>query len=224
MHNGHLPDRRAICSWSGGKDSCYAFIKAIDNGAKPVALLNVLNENGLISRSHGLPKSFLEAQARSMGLPITFASSTWEHYEAHFIEKLQQCKEKYALSEATYGDIDIESHREWEEKVSAAADLKAVLPLWQGDRIRLVREMIGVGIRAVIVSCNKELGTQFLGRMIDYDLINDLTEMGVDACGENGEYHTAVVDCPLFNSPISYTLGEKREHEHYCFIDINLTT
>ena len=44
-----------VTSWSGGKDSCYAMMKAVASGLKPKVLLNMMNENGKISRSHGLP-------------------------------------------------------------------------------------------------------------------------------------------------------------------------
>lgn len=219
----HAPSvRRIICSWSGGKDSCYSLMKAVEQGAHPSVLLNVLNENGEISRSHGLPKVFLKAQASAIGLPIEFISSSWENYEDNFIEKLQYCKATYQLDEAVYGDIDIESHKDWEDKVSTASNLRAVLPLWQRDRVELVEEMIEAGIQAVIVSCNKTLGVEFLGKVIDHSLIKRLQEMGVDACGENGEYHTAVINCPLFATSISYELGEVREHDHYCFVELKL--
>ena len=38
--------KKALCSWSGGKDSCYALIQAITQGIQPVELLNVLNDEG----------------------------------------------------------------------------------------------------------------------------------------------------------------------------------
>ena len=37
-------------SWSGGKDSCFAMIRAIKLGFVPKVLLNMMNENGKISR------------------------------------------------------------------------------------------------------------------------------------------------------------------------------
>ena len=79
-----------LCSWSGGKDSCYALHKAVDQGDKAIVLLNVLNEYGDKSRSHGIPKSILEAQADSLEIPIHFFSSTWEDYESNYINNLNE--------------------------------------------------------------------------------------------------------------------------------------
>lgn len=211
-----------LCSWSGGKDSTYAFSKAVQLGYKPSVLLNVMNEFGNRSRSHGIPKNILQAQAKAIGLPIHFFNSTWGDYEVNYIENLKYLAERYPITHSVFGDIDIEMHREWEEKVSKAANLKAVLPLWQGNRKQLVLEMIDVGIEAMIVSCNQELGSQFLGRIIDTDIINEFEAMGVDTCGENGEYHTLVVNAPFFKNKIDVKVTEKLTSSNYNFATLIL--
>ncbi|MHA7059754.1 Dph6-related ATP pyrophosphatase [Aquimarina sp. M1] len=187
-----------LCSWSGGKDSCYAMYMATEKGYIPSVLLNVLNEYGDRSRSHGIPKAILKAQGNSLGVPIHFFESTWDNYEQLYIENLKSLTTTYNLKSAVFGDIDIQTHRDWEEKVSMAAGLKAMLPIWQHRRKQLVLDMIDYGIEAIIVSCNQTLGSDFLGRIIDQELIKDLETLGVDVCGENGEYHTLVVNAPLF--------------------------
>ncbi|MFI1743710.1 diphthine--ammonia ligase [Thalassobellus sediminis] len=211
-----------LCSWSGGKDSCYAFYKAIMQGYKPMVLLNVMNEFGDRSRSHGIPKNVLEAQAEALDLPIHFFSSTWTDYEAKYIESLKTLVKDYPIAYSVFGDIDIESHRAWEEKVSKAANLEAVLPLWQGDRKQLVLDMIEVGLEAMIVSCNNVLGPDFLGRIIDEAIIAEFEALGVDACGENGEFHTLVVNAPFFKNRIEVEIKEKAKSSNYNFANLVL--
>lgn len=210
---------KILSSWSGGKDSCYALMKAIEQGGQVEVLLNMMNENGEISRSHGIPLAVLQQQANAIGVPLKTCQATWADYEAMFIATLQSLASKYKLTTAVFGDIDIESHRAWEEKVCKASGLNAYLPLWQGQRKELVIDMINAGIKAVIVSCNTELGKDFLGRAIDLELLEELEKLGVDCCGENGEYHTLVIDCPLFKNPINLPKYKKVQHENYCFID-----
>ncbi|WP_198674133.1 diphthine--ammonia ligase [Chitinophaga alhagiae] len=209
-----------IASWSGGKDSCFALMQAIQQGHSPVALLNVLNENGRISRSHGLPEWLLQQQARAMDLPLHTVASSWEHYEQNFINALQSAAAAHAAQVVVFGDIDLQAHRTWEEKVCAAAGLKALLPLWQQERKALVYRMLQEGIRCMIVSCNSHLGESFLGRMMDDALIAELEEKGVDVCGENGEFHTMVTDCPLFAEPVSVPAFTKIKHENYWFLQM----
>lgn len=211
---------KLLCSWSGGKDSCYALMHMQE---KPVVLLNALNENGEISRSHGLSKAILEAQATALGADIHYISATWSEYTEKFIEKLTTLANQYELTDAVFGDIDIESHREWEESVCKAANITCNLPLWQQDRKILVNEMIDAGIVAMIVSCNAQLGSDFLGRIINQETIQLLETKGVDVCGENGEFHTVVLDCPLFNKPLEVVQGAKLINETgYHFLQLLL--
>ena len=213
--------KKALCSWSGGKDSCYALIQAITQGIRPMVLLNVLNEEGQISRSHGIPREILHAQSERAKIPIHTISSSWNDYEKNFTAKLQALKMEYDLSHAVFGDIDLQPHRDWEEKVCANAGLDAYLPLWQKDRRKLVDQMLELGIETIIVSCNEKMGPRFLGKKLSRELVDELETMGIDPCGENGEFHTLVLDCPLFTGPIEVTTGRKVQHENYWFLELN---
>lgn len=206
-----------ICSWSGGKDSCFALMKAKATGYSPKVLLNVLNEEGKISRSHGIPVAILQKQAAAAGLPAKLISSSWADYEKNFTGALVSLKEEYQLSHAVFGDIDLQPHRDWEEKVCSAAGLEAVLPLWQQNRRELVLQMLDAGIETIIVSCNEVMGERFLGRQITPALVEELESMGIDACGENGEFHTLVLNCPLFSDRINVQVNGKVQHEKYWF-------
>ena len=181
-----------LCSWSGGKDSYLACFRSIQLGNTAKVLLNNLNEEAVYSRSHRIPKALLQVQAQSLNLPIEFNVTSWEDYELNFVQKLNYLKSKYDLSAAVYGDIDIESHLEWEKKVSKKANLNALLPLWQENRLTLVEEMIDLGMKPLIVSCQSQYASRIIGRVIDRDMLMVFEELGIDACGENGEYHTLV--------------------------------
>lgn len=209
---------RTVVSWSGGKDSCYAMMQAVAAGHQPVVLLNMMNENGKISRSHGLPHALLLQQSAALGLPISAIPASWETYELRFTAALQQVVEIYGVEAAVFGDIDLQAHRDWEEKVCAAAGIEALLPLWQQSRRSLVEAMLQSGIRTMIVSCNTHLGPDFLGRIMDPQLLADLEAKGVDVAGENGEFHTLVLDCPLFKEPVDPGSYTKVQHGDYHFL------
>jgi len=210
--------KRAGCSWSGGKDSCFALMQATGQGYAPVLLVNMMNEHGKISRSHGLPASLLQQQAAAMGLPLIATPTTWNDYEKNFVTVLGQASGQYNAQAMIFGDIDLQAHRDWEEMVCKKAGLDAVLPLWQQDRKALVFQMLEAGITAMIVSCNTVMGQSFLGRQLTPELVTRLEETGVDVCGENGEFHTLVVDCPLFKNPVSVPDYTTVLHDNYWFI------
>jgi diphthine-ammonia ligase len=217
-----MNSKNSLCSWSGGKDSCFALMQAIDMGYTPKVLLNVLNEEGQISRSHGIPYSILQEQANMADFHLHCISSSWQDYEMHFTNALAELKNGFQLSHAVFGDIDLQPHRDWEEKVCANAGLTALLPLWQQDRKVLVTQMLDAGIETMIVSCNEVMGERFIGQIITPALVDELEAMGIDACGENGEFHTLVLDCPLFKERINVTITEKLWHGNYWFSKLEL--
>jgi uncharacterized protein (TIGR00290 family) len=193
----------ALVSWSGGKDSCLAFWRARSDGTTISLLITAMDESGAKSRSHGVPPQLLKAQAASLGIPLEFYDTSWKTYEDKFIGMLRGARER-GIEQAIFGDIDLVPHREWEEKVCSAAGLEARLPLWGEERRKLVDEFIAAGFRAVVVCVNGNyLSQDFVGRDFDAAFLADLPP-GVDACGENGEFHTFVVDGPAFRHPVGF--------------------
>jgi uncharacterized protein (TIGR00290 family) len=209
---------KVLSSWSGGKDSCFALMKVVAEGLQPAVLLNMMNENGKVSRSHGIPLQILEQQAFQIGVPLIAVPATWSQYEEHYIATLHTIKGNYQIEGVVFGDIDLEAHREWEDKVCRAAGLEAILPLWQQNRVALVNQMIDEGIETMIVSCNLEMGQDYLGKIVTKELALELEAKGIDPCGENGEFHTLVVNCPLFKSSIQLPSYEVKTYDNYCFI------
>jgi uncharacterized protein (TIGR00290 family) len=214
----------ALCSFSGGKDSSLALWAAQQRGLDVRSLLVMCEENGERSRSHALPRALLVRQAEALGLELVTCDASWLSYEATFIEALQEFAAR-GYSAAVFGDIDLQPHREWEEKVCAAAGIEAVLPLWHRNRSELAREVIDQGFRAVIVCVDSRyLTDDFCGREYDASFLADLPQ-GVDACGENGEFHTFVYDGPNFARPVDfqiagfepYTAPQEFGGTRYCF-------
>lgn len=217
-------NNQALVSWSGGKDSFFAALKSREEGYTLKVLLNVLNEEGQISRSHGIPYPILQAQAQALNLPIHLVASSWKDYEPKFTEALKTLKDQYQLTHAVFGDIDLDDHRLWEEKVCANAGLTAVLPLWQKNRKDLVLQMLASGLKTIIVSCNETMGERFIGAILTQELVAELEALGIDPCGESGEYHTLVIDGPSFSFPLEVEIKQTLHHQNYWFADLSLTS
>jgi diphthine-ammonia ligase len=83
--------------------------------------------------------------------------------------------------------------------------------------------MLEAGIETMIVSCNETMGDRFIGQIITPSLVDELDTMGIDVCGENGEFHTLVLDCPLFSEPINVRVTEKLWHGNYWFSKLELS-
>lgn len=211
-----------FCSWSGGKDSCLALYRALKAGASPRFLFTMLDESGERSRSHGLVQDVLRAQARSLGIPLKTACASWSEYEAVFVAALQEMAEE-GVRAGVFGDIDIDSHREWEERVCSRAGLEAYLPLWHAPREALLGELLTVGFAGSIVATRaEEMGQEWLGRDLDEALFEQLAALGIDPSGEAGEYHTLITDGPIFARPLRIRKRAAVLRSGYWVLDVGL--
>jgi diphthine-ammonia ligase len=190
-------------------------------GGLPKYLFTMLTEDGKISRSHGLPRTLLEQQALQLGIPIIFNSATWDHYEIKF----QQILQEYMLNRIEYGvfgDIDVESHRDWCIRMCAANNLGVFHPLWKRSRKELMKEFIDLGFEAVIVATQADkLGSEWLGRKIDHVTMKVLEKTGIDMCGESGEYHTLVTGGPIFKSKLIFKTEKVVSNDGYWFLKVS---
>lgn len=211
-----------VMSWSGGKDSALAYYHAVLEGNVPVALLTMFEEDGSKSRSHGLPLEVLEAQAERMGLPLEIGKADWNGYEKEFIDRLKNFKRE-GIDMGVYGDIDLEDHRAWVQKVSAEAGIGVSHPLWGRPRRELLEELIAEGFKAVItVVDTARMDAKFLGREFTHELIEELETLDIDACGEEGEFHTVIIDGPIFVEPIPLVFGDEIEAGQYRVLEVKL--
>ena len=217
--------KKAFVSWSGGKDSALACYNAIKNDKVNVAyLLNMLSENGTHSRSHHLSAAVLKTQTGAMGIPIVQRQATWGGYEEEFKKALAFFKEE-GIQTGIFGDIDVQEHRDWVERVCGDCGLNAIFPLWQRSRESLMDEFIAAGFKAVIVAVKLEcMGSVWLGRQLDRQFVEDMKRLPqVDLCGENGEFHTLVIDGPIFKRGIKILKSEpilKQGFWKHGFLDI----
>jgi uncharacterized protein (TIGR00290 family) len=192
---------RAAISWSGGKDSCAALQRTRD-AFDVVAMVTMFDEDARRSRSHGLRPEVLAAQADRLGLRQVIGRCTWDTYDAVFAEALRAVAAD-GVTHVIFGDILFDEHRRWAERMCEEAGLTAVEPLWGASTTTLFQEWVATGADALIVTTRAALLDQrWLGRRLSADLLPLFEQLGVDPCGERGEYHTVVTNSPLFRRPL----------------------
>jgi uncharacterized protein (TIGR00290 family) len=180
----------------------------------------MLTEDGVRTRSHGLRVDIIEAQAAALGLPLLTKATSWAGYEQAFVSALRRARELGAAA-AVYGDIDLVDHRSWEERVSASAGLDAVLPLWQQPRSALLAELLDRGVEARLVAVRDgRVPRELLGHTLDRALVAELAALGIDPCGEEGEYHSVVVAAPPFAHRLELEEGKRVLSDGVWFLDV----
>lgn len=208
-----------FCSWSGGKDSCLAFHRAVRRGGIPRFLLAAFYEDGAESRGHRLPADFVEEQAGSIGVPLVAMPTSWDEYESNLVSTLLELKDK-GLEAGVFGDIELEEHREWIASVCSRTGMTPGLPLWGVKRSELVEEFIESGFEATIVAVREDTpAARFLGKVFDSSLLRELAELGIDVAGEEGEFHTAVTNGPVFSRPVAIRPRGERSLDGYRYLE-----
>ena len=213
VYLGAMTDR-IVLSWSGGKDSSLA-LEALraDERYEVVALLTSITREYDRVSIHGVRRSLLEAQARSIGLPLfevsLTAASSNEAYEEAFRHAVNHFSVIHPdVRHMAFGDLFLTDVRAYRERMMTALDMKPVFPIWGRDTGQLAREFIASGYRAHLVCVDtQQLAAEFAGREFDASLLRDMPAT-VDPCGENGEFHTFVSRAPVFREPIRVEVGE----------------
>lgn len=222
--------KRAVVSWSGGKDSSYALYKALqDDDIEVVSLLTTVSAAHDRVSIHGVPTAVVERQAEQLGLPLTTlsipANCGESQYKRLMIDALQDQRQQ-GVDTVVAADIFLSSAREQRESQLSAASLEGYWPLWGEDTTTLLNRMIAAGFRAVTCCVDTaQLDASFVGRDIDERFAASLPD-GVDPCGEYGEFHTLVWDGPIFDQPLPIKTGRVVERNvasgtHY-YADIQL--
>lgn len=186
-------------------------------------LINMVTEDGIHSRTHGVEAALLSIQAQAIGIPLVQCSTTWNGYEGVFKKALSGFLGQ-GIDQGIFGDIDMDEHRAWVERVCSECMIRPNLPLWLEKRDDLLSEFLNKGFKAVIVTVDKRyLDDTWVGREIDSEFVNDIKSLGdnVDICGEKGEYHSFVYDGPIFERPVIFKKGNVRSNEGYFFLDIH---
>jgi diphthine-ammonia ligase len=198
----------AAISWSGGKDSLAALAAARDR-LDVVAALTMFDESGERSRSHGLRPEVISAQAERLGLTSVMARCSWTTYDQSFTDAVRALA-RDGITHVVFGDLVFPEHREWAEQRCAEAGVTAVEPLWGMATSSLFDSFIASGATALLVTVREPwLDATWLGRPLTADMKPLFTERGIDPCGERGEYHTVVVDSPLFSRALTVRHGER---------------
>ena len=220
-----LAPKKCLLSWSSGKDSAWALDVLWRADVPVVGLLTTINRAFDRVAMHAVRRSLLDAQARSIGIPLWPVPLPWpcsnEDYERIMADVCRQAKAE-EIECVAFGDLFLPEVRAYRERQLEGTGLTPVFPLWGLPTDALAREMLAGGLQARITCVDpKVLPPTFAGREFDQALLADLPA-GVDPCGEKGEFHTFAYDGPIFREPIPISTGEVVERDGFVFADLLL--
>lgn len=211
-------------SWSTGKDSAFALHELKKKAEfEVIGLFTTITEDYSRVSMHATREDLLRRQADTLGLQLESvyipANCSNELYEARMQGLIDKAL-KSGIHAFGFGDLYLEDIRRYRERMLSGTAIEPIFPLWNRPTDILAQEILTSGIEAVITCVDPtKLPSSFAGRLFNQELLKEFP-VGVDPCGENGEFHTFVFNSPDFKEKISIHTGETVSRGGFVFSDV----
>ncbi|ORX46473.1 adenine nucleotide alpha hydrolases-like protein [Hesseltinella vesiculosa] len=211
----------AALSFTGGKDCCLAYHRVMEQGCK-VAVLVTFAPKDQRFKAHPLP--VVQQQAKAMGLPHLICTIEGPNYLQSYRDALAQLKNDYGIDTLVTGDI-LQVCSDFMER--ACADIVALVrPLWQQPREQLLTEILD-NFDVLVTCINRQklpsvTDDMAVGQRLSKAWLHQFCEKDkADQAGEYGEFHTMVLDAPLFtHGRIHITNAQPQKEDHFLFYNV----
>lgn len=208
---------RAAAFWSGGKDSYAALHKAIEHGHDIAYLLTFVYVKPYIFHS----LLITELQSKALEIPQIKVNVNSLNPYSDIFKAFALLKKKKGVEAIVTGDIDATDHKRAWDDMCNKLDMKLITPLWDPEdrhHEHALNIELSTGMKAIITCIDlKYFGEKWLSRVFDRACIQEMKALvgppgaGIDATGEFGEFHTTVLDSPLFKASIEITKYSKKK-------------
>jgi uncharacterized protein (TIGR00290 family) len=208
---------KAAALFSGGKDSLYSVQLVEKQGIEVNHLVSLLPTLPWPS-PHAENIEALKKIAKSMNKQLTIV-------DCNDKEALPAALKSLDVDALVAGDIDVEAHVTAFEGLCKDVGIDLLEPIWKRNTTELFHEIFGLGYKALITGVSvKDMSEEWLGFVISQETGNDfLSKIGtVDPLGENGEFHTLVLECPLYSDAFKVASSEKKSAEGISYIKVSI--
>ncbi len=211
--------KKFAMSFSSGKDSILSLYRMIQKGYNPARLITTISGKENRSLFHGVNTALLQKVSNSLGIELVVVDASVGSYGQAFENELANAK-KDGIDICAFGDIDILEHKQWGLDRCKVAGVEGVWPLWNENRIALVREVVSLGFKAKIKVINtRHLPEKYLGIDLSESIIDEFIGVGLDPSAESGEFHTFVYDGPLFSHSVEFSISDIHRVGDYSMLD-----
>lgn len=186
-----------VVSLSGGKDSTYALYLALKEGMQVKNLLFIK----VGGKAHLENMKVLKLIAESVGIPLVTVKKDFSD--------IRKTLKKLQASTLVSGVMTTSEHLDYYREIIDPINVKLYSPLFGKNPIIALSEMLHLGFKMLVIEVNTNFGSpkSWLGRELDEDLLEEIKKLEADKkinpIGEWGEYHTVVLDCPIFKQRIN---------------------
>jgi diphthamide synthase (EF-2-diphthine--ammonia ligase) len=195
-------DSTTCVLWSGGKDCFGAYLlsqhRSQIHGGKTLFVTFVPACGDFLCH----PLRILESHGNYFGVAHEFIVIDKSDWYLSYQKAFLYLKKHYQVSQVITGDVfssETKLSEYWLMKLLQALEIKLSLPLLEFDWGEDILDFLKANHICAIVTCSqsKYYHKHFLGQPVSLELIthtNLYNQLDFHLCGENGEYHTTVVD------------------------------
>jgi diphthine-ammonia ligase len=196
---------------TGGKDSALALYRVLREDHEVAYLVTMIPQREDSWMFHfpniGLTDFFAEAS----GIPLVKAETSGVKEEE--VEDLKRLLAELDVDGIVSGAVFSGYQKSRIDRVCRETGKKSVTPLWHGNPLRLMRELIDLRFEVIIVGVYAYgFDQNWLGRRIDRSALHELVELErkyrISIIGEGGEYETFVLYAPYFRKRIQIADAE----------------
>lgn len=208
----------AASLFSGGKESIHAISTVEKQGIEVKHLI------------HQLP-TFPSPHAHNIEALKTLAKSMNKNFEVVDLQRGEQelvnLLKNLSINALVAGDINVPQHMTWLQNICSQARIELLEPLFGKKTSVLFQEMFHQpGFKATIIGVDKKYLTEdWLGFTISSETAETFLSRTrhIDPLGENGEFHTIVVESPLYSSKFKIKELERITEKDATYLRITLT-
>jgi uncharacterized protein (TIGR00290 family) len=192
-----------VVSLSGGKDSMYALYAALKEGLKVDYLLFIK----IGGKAHLDNQWLMKLVSQSVGIPAVMTGGR--------IPEIRKTLQKLNAGTFVSGVMTTPEHMDYYREICDPIGVKHYAPLWGKNPLTALDEMKQLGFRMLVIEVDVSMGANkdWLGKEIDSGMLREIEKLKADRSinpiGEFGEYHTFVVDCPVYRQRINVTKSKK---------------
>lgn len=219
---------------SGGKDSTFNMMKCVEHGHELIALGNMYPADGIEELDSYMYQSVghdvIEAYSECLGLPlyrrpITGAPRNLQYdYEPTAEDEVEDLYELIKMVKDRHPDLEAVSsgaifstyQKNRVENICDRLGLVSLAYLWEREQKALITDMIESGLEAILIKvATYGLNGDDLGKTLAEmkpKLFALEAKVGINVCGEGGEFESLTLDCPLFRRRLVIDESKKIVH------------
>lgn len=152
------------------------------------------------SKAHLSNRGLMKLVSESLNIPAIIVGRS--------VPEIRWALQKLGTTTLVSGVMTTSEHIDYYREICDPINVRHYAPLWGRDPFTALTEMRELGFRMLVVGVDSSMASrrEWLGKELDDHMLREIAilerEQKMNPIGEKGEYHTLVLDCPIYRKAI----------------------